>query len=134
MIRPVHRHLSRPRSRQRNLLGATALVLVLVGCGSDTADPEAAPSDPASSVTTAAGPPEPVSGVDPAAALAKAYAGILGELPTTPTEPVADQSIWVVSCGQQVSTCSTPSAAAVEAAEAIGWTAKVCDGQLNPNG
>lgn len=121
------------------MLGVTTLGLVVAGCGADTEESatgtpepgtsEAATSDSAGSTTAASS-----SGGSVEEALATAYAGVLGAPPSTPTEPIADQSAWVVSCGQQVSTCSTPSAAAVDAAEAIGWTASVCDGQLNPEG
>ncbi|MFJ6376130.1 sugar ABC transporter substrate-binding protein [Pseudarthrobacter oxydans] len=42
--------------------------------------------------------------------------------------------MWVMSCGEAVSGCSTPTAALKEAGEAIGWKVNVCDGQLNPTG
>ncbi|MDY7103042.1 MAG: substrate-binding domain-containing protein [Actinomycetota bacterium] len=62
------------------------------------------------------------------------YDGVVAEPPAEAPEPVADQSVWVVSCGEQVVTCSTPSEAVVEASEAVGWSAQICDGQLNPQG
>ena len=67
-------------------------------------------------------------------ALDLAYEGVTGTPPTEPTSPASDINLWVVSCGEQVPSCSTPVAAAAEAGESIGWTVKTCDGQLNPNG
>lgn len=67
-------------------------------------------------------------------AVEAAFAGTTGTTPTTPTTPKPGVNVWVVSCGQQVPSCATPVAAAVEAAELVGWEAKTCDGQLNPDG
>ena len=67
-------------------------------------------------------------------ALEAAFTGTTGTPPTTPTTPKPGVNLWVVSCGQQVPSCATPAGAAVESAELVGWTAKVCDGQLNPDG
>ncbi|HKT03278.1 MAG TPA: substrate-binding domain-containing protein [Rugosimonospora sp.] len=62
------------------------------------------------------------------------YKGELGTPPTTPAKAKAGVSVWVISCGQQVPSCVTPTQAAVSAAKLVGWTTHVCDGQLNPNG
>ncbi|MBB2891882.1 sugar ABC transporter substrate-binding protein [Flexivirga oryzae] len=67
-------------------------------------------------------------------ALATAYKGVTGTPPTTSATPKKGVSLWVVSCGQSVPSCSTPVAAAKQAATKVGWTVHVCDGQLNPNG
>lgn len=67
-----------------------------------------------------------------AAALETAYKGVLGTPPTTATKPKAGVNVWVVSCGEAVPSCSTVTAAAMEAAQAVGWTANKCDGKLNP--
>lgn len=67
-------------------------------------------------------------------ALAAAYKGATGTVPTEAVTPKAGVSLWVVSCGEQLPSCATPTAAAVEAGKAVGWTTKVCDGQLNPGG
>lgn len=67
-------------------------------------------------------------------ALEAAFAGTTGTTPTEPTTPKPGVNVWVVSCGQQVPSCATPAGAAVEAAELVGWKAKTCDGQLNPDG
>jgi len=67
-------------------------------------------------------------------ALAAAYKGATGTVPTEAVAPKAGVNLWVVSCGEQIPSCATPTAAAVEAGKAVGWTTKVCDGQLNPGG
>jgi ribose transport system substrate-binding protein len=67
-------------------------------------------------------------------ALEAAFAGTTGTTPTTPTAPKKGVKVWVVSCGQQVPSCATPVAGAMEAAKLVGWEAKTCDGQLNPDG
>lgn len=67
-------------------------------------------------------------------ALATAYKGVTGTPPTKAVTPKKNVNLWVVSCGQSVPSCSTPVAAAKEAAKKVGWTVHICDGQLNPNG
>jgi ribose transport system substrate-binding protein len=67
-------------------------------------------------------------------ALAAAYKGDTGTPPTVATKPKSGVTLWVVSCGQQVPSCATPVAAVEEAAKAVGWQTKMCDGQLNPAG
>jgi ribose transport system substrate-binding protein len=67
-------------------------------------------------------------------ALATAYRGVTGQPPTSAPPVPAGKTIWVVSCGQAVPTCVTPARAVSDAARAVGWTPKICDGQLNPNG
>jgi len=59
-------------------------------------------------------------------ALDKAYEGILGTPPAGPTAPPSGKrggTVWVVSCGQSVPTCATPSQAAADAAKAAGFDA-----------
>ena len=83
--------------------------------------------------------PEPTVSADTSTstgseALAAAYEGIIGAPPTEPVTVTEGLSAWIVSCGQSQTTCSTPTQAAADAAEAIGWQHNICDGQLNPNG
>ena len=112
-----------------NLLRRTGLAatLVLIGtlgltaCGSD--------NDSGSSGSG--------SGGDSAAAqeaLQTAYDGVTGTPPTEATTPKPGVDLWVVSCGESIPSCSTPVAAVKEAAEVVGWTVKICDGQLSPDG
>ncbi len=121
-------------NRRRRMLAAVlaASALLLTACGGDDADTAAntsggtTPAADGGTGSTEVGSPEEV--------LAAAYAGVLGEPPTEQAAATGDKSVWVVSCGESVPTCSAPAAAAAEAAEAAGWSADVCDGQLNPQG
>ncbi|WP_369131190.1 sugar ABC transporter substrate-binding protein [Modestobacter roseus] len=100
----------------------------LTGCGSSDEDPADSASS-ASQSTSAAGDPAAMGDL-----LAVAYEGQMGTPPTTATTPPEDVDLWVVSCGEQIPSCSTPTAAVQEAAQAVGWDVRLCDGQLNPNG
>jgi ribose transport system substrate-binding protein len=94
--------------------------LVLAGCSGGT------PTDEPSDVELT---PEAQAALD------LAYEGIGSTLddlePTTPPEGL---NFYVMSCGEQVATCSIPAAEMVVAAEAAGWTGTVVDGKLNPEG
>lgn len=115
--------MSTIRNKKR-MLGLTALVaslgLALAGC--------AASSEADGNAT------QPSNSTVDTGALEAAYAGVVGTPPTDPVTVPDGISAWIVSCGQSQTTCSTPSEAAAEAAEAIGWKSNICDGQLNPNG
>jgi ribose transport system substrate-binding protein len=67
-------------------------------------------------------------------ALQAAYKGVMETPPTQASKPKSGVNAWVVSCGQAVPSCATPTAAVQAAAQAAGWSVKVCDGQLNPDG
>lgn len=70
-----------------------------------------------------------------AAALETAYTGVGGNVTIDPIANVpAAENVYVVSCGEMVPGCSVPAAAVVSASEAIGWTATIADGKLNPEG
>jgi len=112
--------------RRTGLVAALVLSLGLAACGSGS------DSGSGSGSGSSGG-----SGGDNASAqqaLDTAYKGVTGTPPTQSTKPKAGANLWVVSCGEQIPSCATPVAAAKEAGEAIGWTVKVCDGQLNPDG
>ncbi len=122
----------RPRSARRRRLGAVAAIVsavVLSACSS----PSEVESDSSSASSASGGDGGSVSSGSQEL-LDVAYEGRLGMPPTTATTPPEDVELWVVSCGEQVPSCAAPVAGAVEAAEAVGWTVDVCDGQLNPNG
>jgi ribose transport system substrate-binding protein len=109
--------------RVGSLLAAASLAITGGACSADNPgkpDDNSSASAPASDVA--------------AQALEAAFAGSVGEPPTTPTKPKAGVNLWVVSCGEQIPSCATPTAATVEAAKLVGWQTNVCDGQLNPNG
>lgn len=109
------------RSRNRMLITATAAaaVLVLAGCAPGTDDSTGPAPDANGAVTSTD-------------YLAEAYEGVTAMPPTEPVTITPDISAWIVSCGEAVTTCSTPAAAAQEAAIEVGWEADICDGQLNP--
>jgi ribose transport system substrate-binding protein len=113
--------------RIRHALLTTAILvaaLTLTACsGSSPDSAPAAASAPADGVNAS-----------PESLLAAAYRGVVALPPTTKAESKGGSLIWVVSCGQGVATCATPAEAAVTAAETAGFTAKLCDGQLNPQG
>lgn len=114
------------------LLTATAVA----GCSSSGtgSTPNSSPAGSSAASSTGSGSSAPAANNSPQAALAKAYAGAVGQPPSAPVKPVGSALVWVVSCGQQVPTCAGPSGAAVAAAKTIGWDAKLCDGKLNPQG
>ncbi|MCL6732271.1 sugar ABC transporter substrate-binding protein [Streptomyces neyagawaensis] len=111
------------RNRGLGVLAAFAvMVMALLSACSTTPTPTAASASSGSKNDEAT------------KALAAAYKGVTGTPPTVPTKPRAGVSLWVVSCGQQVPSCSTPVAGVQKAAKAVGWKVKMCDGQLNPTG
>lgn len=116
--------------QQTGFRASVALVLLsiamLAGCSST------ASSSTASSATGTAASSTANDVV--ATALTAAYKGATGTTPTVATKPKSGITVWVVSCGQQVPSCATPVAGAEEAAKAVGWQTKLCDGQLNPTG
>ncbi|GHF34624.1 ribose transport system substrate-binding protein [Amycolatopsis bartoniae] len=67
-------------------------------------------------------------------ALAAAYTGVTGAPPTEPVPVRSGVKAWVMSCGQELPTCSTSADAVREATGAIGWDTSICDGKLNPDG
>jgi ribose transport system substrate-binding protein len=111
---------STPGRTSLALVGVALVALFAAGCSEGTADGDSAVQDATSDTAKEA--------------LEAAFTGTTGTTPSTPTTPKPGVNLWVVSCGEQVPSCATPAAAAVEAAEVAGWTAKTCDGQLNPDG
>lgn len=110
-----------PMARRLAVGAILLLALATAGACSSSSSP--------STTTSAAG---TTAGGAAAAALDAAYKGVLGTPPTTPTKPKAGVNLWVVSCGESVPSCSTVTAAAMEAGRLVGWTVNKCDGQLNP--
>ncbi len=100
--------------------GLLAVVALVAGCSSSST------SSPAAQTA--------VSGASSGGTHPDVYRGVLGTAPTAAVPPKPGALAWVVSCGQSVPTCASPAQAAVDAAQAAGWTAKLCDGQLNPQG
>ena len=104
---------------------ASAALLSLTACGSSGSSATSSTASPAASSSSAAA-------TDYAAILKQATDGVLPPLPTSAPKPTPGKKVWVVSCGQQAASCASISAASVEAAKSVGWTATVCDGKLNP--
>lgn len=109
-----------PLLRRALVAGASVTIAVLALAACTTPEP--------TETTPAAG------GTDTAALLAEVYAGTFQAPPTEPVEVTEDISLWHVSCGEAIVTCSAPAAATVEAATAVGWESNICDGKLNPEG
>ena len=116
-----------PRHTRAAAYTAAALLAfaALSGCGAGN-DDDSSGSD--ASPVAGSGAAVPPGDAD------AAYAGLLGTPPTEPSKAPAGAKVWVVSCGESVPTCATPSAGAVDAAKAAGMEATVCDGKLNPQG
>lgn len=120
------------RSSRTRVVLALAALAAASACGSSGSASPAGAAAPSSVGTSSAGAGGGSSAS--AAALARAYAGTVGTPPTTGLKPEPGRSVWIVSCGEQSVSCNTPTAAAVAAAKAVGWTSQVCDGKLNPAG
>ncbi|GHF19066.1 sugar ABC transporter substrate-binding protein [Pseudolysinimonas yzui] len=106
---------------RRALVAAASATIALLALAACTT-PEPTETDPGA------------GGTDSAALLAEVYAGTFQAPPTEPVELVEGLSLWHVSCGEASPTCSTPAAATLAAADAVGWDATLCDGKLNPEG
>jgi len=119
------------RLRAAALAAAAALACgTAIGCGSSD-DADSSASTPAAASTDGGG-----SGSGGGApGLAEAKANVERWLKGTSTEPVTDgaprmaagKRIWVISCGQSLSSCARGTKGAVEAARAVGWSAQVFD-------
>jgi ribose transport system substrate-binding protein len=112
--------------RRRTALAAALAAAVLLGVTACGAGEHKSATTAASSGDTTQ-----VVAADQAAiaAVEKPVADWTG--PTSPTKAVAGKKIWIISCSQ-ASNCSIDTSAAAEAAQAIGWTATVFDGQGDP--
>jgi len=51
--------------------------------------------------------------------------------PATAPKPAPGKNVWIISCGQAVSSCASPAADAKEAGQLIGWKMSIADGNLN---
>lgn len=106
--------------------GAALLALSLAACSSDDTTTTSDSSDSGTTTEVTAAQQE---------ALDAAYAGIGADLSALePVEVTEGKTLYVMSCGEAVPSCAVPAAATVAAAEAIGWTAQIADGNLNAGG
>lgn len=106
-----------------------ALVSTLGACGSSKSSGGSSTSTTNAAATTKA----------PAASdswaqsfLAKSYAGTDSALPSSSPPAAKGKTVWILSCSQSAPGCAVPAQAAAEAANAIGWKAKILDGKFNP--
>jgi ribose transport system substrate-binding protein len=97
--------------------------LAVAGCGDDDGDSGGKTKASTSDVPA-----------DVKASIAEATKGTWAAPPTSAPKPPAGANVWIISCGQQVASCNTPSAAVKEAAQAIGWKPTIADGKFTPTG
>lgn len=100
---------------------AAASALALAACGSSSDSSSASGSSPSSAGSSAS----------ESAALAALYKGNEGTPPSTSPPAAKGKTVWWISCGQVSAACSGYAAAGQKAAEALGWTFKLADGNLN---
>lgn len=112
-----------------------AAPMLLVGCSSDSDDPDAT-DDTSSSSSTPADASEPADGADSEAWLddAKAIADQATTVPTTinaaangPVTPPDSMSLYFIGCDQSIPGCVAQVTGVQEAAEALGYDVEVCD-------
>lgn len=65
------------------------------------------------------------------AAITKLAAGSDTKPPADSPPAAKDKSVWWISCGQAIPSCSNTAAGGEEAAKALGWDFKIADGKLN---
>jgi len=107
------------RISRSTLPAALAVIAVIAGCGSDDSEPSGGGSESAS----AADPQQE-----------RLFKGEGYKLPaTTGPKPQPGKEVWIFSCSESIASCSTPSAAAVEAVETIGWEPTLYDTKLEPS-
>ncbi|MCW2606227.1 MAG: LigA protein, partial [Frankiales bacterium] len=124
-------------SKRRPVLLGTSLALsglLLVACSGSDSTPEAAPSASSAPAASTDASTDASTAASPAAAAEGDlnFAGTL-KAPDSTSRPAAKgKKIVVISAGQASISSSVPTAAAKEAAEALGWKVDVYDQKLNP--
>lgn len=111
-------HIPRRSRAAAAAILATAPFLLLASCSSGlgTDTPSNGNSSPTSAVEVKA--MEPI----------RSWPG-----PTDPVDPPAGVNLTILSCGSVASGCVLASDAAKDAAEELGWSARIIDGRLDPN-
>ena len=106
------------------LVGAAALLAAGCGSSGNSSGASDSPSGSSTTATTAAS-------IAPfQAALQRYYKGTFTSPPTTSPAPPKNVKLWIISCGQASAGCAGPVAAAKAAAEKLGWTVNVFDGNF----
>ena len=102
-----------------------ALALVAAGCGSSASSSGGSANSAASaSASSAPG----LTAIN--SALQQYYKGTFASPPTTAPAHTSNVKLWIISCGQASAGCAGPVAAAKTAAEKLGWTVNVFDGNF----
>lgn len=124
-------------------VGVALPAILLVACSSGSTGASSAAS---SSVSSAASSPAASAGTAGSSAgsvaagadsasetptLQQLFDGNEGTPPAASPPGAKDKDIWWISCGQQAESCASYAAAGQEAAEALGWTFHLADGNLN---
>jgi ribose transport system substrate-binding protein len=117
-----------PRLRIRSLVRAgvlaSALAIAAAGCGSSSS------GSPSGSASTKAAAASAANLAPLQTALQRYYKGNFTSPPTTAPAPPKNIKLWIISCGQASAGCSGPVAAAKTAAQKLGWTVNVFDGNF----
>jgi ribose transport system substrate-binding protein len=107
------------------LFGAAALLTA--ACSSSSSGSSGSPSDS----TTSGGSTAAAASIAPfQTALQQYYKGTFTSPPTTAPTPPKGVKLWVISCGQASAGCAGPVAAVKAAADRLGWTVNVFDGNF----
>ncbi len=129
-------HSTSPLTVSRLTALLVVIALLAASCGDDDTTESADVTDQSttSSVQSDTGLPEddPDAEVDRAARVEAWLAGTNSHPPASAPEIDPDKNVWVFSCFELVESCSRPAAAAVEAAESLGWTVTLFDVQGLP--
>jgi ribose transport system substrate-binding protein len=100
------------------LVAVAAAALGFAACGQDdSSDSAAAPGGESSAAS---------------AKLDKLYEGTFKRPPTSGPKPATGKTVWLLSCGQALISCSAPIASAEQAASKLGWHTRVFDGKFDP--
>lgn len=113
------------RSRVAAALLVAATTATLSACGSSNDN-----SSSSSSSTPATGSSSGTNSYQ--SALDAAYKGNIQSPPTSGPKAAKNKNVWVISCGQQVISCSAGAKGAMDAAKAAGWKTTLYDGKFNP--
>jgi ribose transport system substrate-binding protein len=118
-------------SRVAMICGFALLLGLVVGCGSSgSSDSSSTAAESTESEATEASTATEEGGSSQVQEqLATAYEGVFGELPKSGPKAAPGKSIWIISLSQAAAGAKLPSEAAAEAAEKIGWKAKIFDGK-----
>lgn len=128
--------MHRPRLRRITAMGVLAAVpaIVLTACSSSTKSSTAPSSTAAAAGSSSDTAAASSSGSSPAAAvptLEQLFQGNEGTPPSSGPPAAKNKTVYWISCGQQSAACAGYAAAGQAAAQAIGWTFKLIDGNLN---